>query len=79
MVLRTVRFNPGSNGFLTFWYRTVLVVKRTVTLRGSRLIRSDRTIRLGLKNLIKLGGFDGYTSKFKEKGITKQKVHIANQ
>ena len=54
MVLRTVRFNPGSNGFLTFWYRTVLVVKRIVTLRGSKLIRSDRTIRSGSEKLDKV-------------------------
>ena len=54
MVLRTVRFNLGSNGFLTFWYRTVLVVKRTMMLRGSRLIGSDCMVRSESKNLGKL-------------------------
>ena len=50
----TVRFNSSSNGFLTFWYRTVLVVKRTMMLRGSRLIGSDCMVRSESKNLGKL-------------------------
>lgn len=29
--------------------------------------------------VIKLGGFDGYTSEFKVKGVKKQKIHIADQ
>ena len=46
-----VRFNPGSNGFLTFCYRTVLVVKRTVMIRGLRFTGLDRTVRFKSENL----------------------------
>ena len=47
----TMRFNPSSNGFLTFCYRTVLLVKRTVMVRGLRFTKSDRMVRFESENL----------------------------
>ena len=40
-VLGTVRLNYGSNGFLLFWHRSVLKIKRTVIVRGSWLTQSE--------------------------------------
>ena len=50
-VLKTVRLNRGSNGSLHFWHRPVLEHKRTVMVRGSRVFRSDRTVRSGFQNI----------------------------
>ena len=49
-VLKSGRFNCGSNGFVLFMHRMVLVVKRTALVRGSRLFRSDRTVRSESEN-----------------------------
>ena len=50
MVLKSRQFNRLSNGFVLFVHRTVLVVKRTVLVRGFRLSRLDRTVRSGSEN-----------------------------
>ena len=50
-VLRTVRFDRGSSGFLHFSHRAVLRGKRTAKMNGSRFFRSDRTVRSGFQNL----------------------------
>ena len=49
-VLKSRKFNCGSNGFMLFVHRTVLVVKRTVLVRGFRLSRSDCTVWSGSEN-----------------------------
>ena len=41
----------NSNGSLLFWHRPVLKIKRTAKMSGSRLSRSDRTVRSGFQNL----------------------------
>ena len=50
MVLKTVRFDRGSSGFMHFSHREVLSSKRTGMTRGSWLIRSDRTVRSQFEN-----------------------------
>ena len=50
-VLRTVRADRGSHGFLFFSHREVLEAKRTAKMSGSRFSRSDRTVRSGFQNL----------------------------
>ena len=50
-VLRTVRFDRSSSGFLHFSHRAVLRGKRTAKMNGSRFFRSDRTVRSGFQNL----------------------------
>ena len=49
-VLRTVRFDCGSSDFMNFSHREVLSSKTTGMTRGSRLIRSDRTVRSESEN-----------------------------
>ena len=49
-VLRTVRFDRVSSGFMHFSHRTVLRVKRTVKMNGWRFFRLDRTVRSGFQN-----------------------------
>ena len=51
MVLRTMRSDCGSHGFLLFSHRVVLDAKRTVKMNGLRVFRSDRTVRFGFQNL----------------------------
>ena len=51
-VLRTVRSDRGSHGFLLFSHGAVLEAKRTVNMNGSRFFRSDRTVRSGFQNLV---------------------------
>ena len=50
-VLRTVRFDRGSHGFLLFSHGAVLEAKQTVNMNGSRFFRSDRMVRSGFRNL----------------------------
>ena len=50
-VLRTVLFDRGSNGFMHFSHRAVLRGKRTAKMSGSKIFRSDRTVRSGFQNL----------------------------
>ena len=52
MVLRTLRFDYGSSGFMHFSHREVLRAKRTGMMRGSWLIGLDRTIRSKSENLV---------------------------
>ena len=49
-VLRIVRFDRGSSGFLHFSHRAVLRGKRTAKMSGLRFSRSDRTVRSGFQN-----------------------------
>ena len=50
-VLRTVRSDRGSHGFLFFSHRAVLDAKRTVKMNGLRVFRSDRTVQSRFQNL----------------------------
>ena len=50
-VLRTVRSDHGSHGFLFFSHRTVFEIKKTTKLRSSRFSRSDRTVWYRFQNL----------------------------
>ena len=50
-VLRTVRFDRGSSGFLHFSHRAVLRGKRPAKMSGSRFPGPDRTVRSGFQNL----------------------------
>ena len=59
-VLKSGRFNRGSNCFVLFLHRTILVVKGTVLVRGSRLSRSDRTFRSGSENHGNLRGLSNW-------------------
>ena len=45
------RFNCSSNSFMLFVHRTVLVLKKTVLVRASRLSGSNRTVWSGSENL----------------------------
>ena len=51
MILRTVRSDSGSHGFLLFSHRAILEAKRTAKVSDSSFSRSDRTVRSGFQNL----------------------------
>ena len=51
MILRTVRSDCGSHGFLLFSHRAILEAKRTAKVSDSSFSRSDRTVRSGFQNL----------------------------
>ena len=50
-VLRTVRFDYGSSGFMYFSHRAVFKGKRTAKNEQFEVFRSDRTVRSGFQNL----------------------------
>ena len=50
MVFKTGRFDCSLNGFVLFVNRTVLVVKRTMLVRGSQLLGLDRMVQSGSEN-----------------------------
>ena len=50
-ILKSGRFNCSSNNFVLFVHRTVLVVKRTVLVRGSGYLGWTVTVRSGSENL----------------------------
>ena len=50
-VLRTVRFDYGSSGFMYFSHRAVFKGKRTAKNERFEVFRSDRTVRSGFQNL----------------------------
>ena len=50
MVFKSKHFNCGLNGFVLFVHRTVLMIKRTVLVRSSKLLGLDHTVRFGSEN-----------------------------
>ena len=50
-VHRPGRSDRGPNGSMLFSHGTVPYLKWTVNLNGSRVFRSDRTVRSGFNNL----------------------------
>ena len=48
---RTGRSDRGLDGSMLFSHGTVPYLKQTVNLNGSRVFRSDRTVRFGFNNL----------------------------
>ena len=50
-VHRTGRSDRGPDGSMLFSHGTVPYLKPTVNLNGSRVFRSDRTVRSGFNNL----------------------------
>ena len=51
-VLRTVRSDCDSHGFLLFSHRAVLEAKRTAKMSGLRFSQSDRTVQSRFQNLV---------------------------
>ena len=50
-VLRTVRFDRGSNGFMHFSHREVFRIKKTAKMNGSKFFRSDHMVWSRFQNL----------------------------
>ena len=62
-VHRTGRSDRGPDGSMLFSHGTVPYLKPTVNLNGSRVFRSDRTVRSGFNNLARTKLKEGMSSE----------------